>query len=222
MLGNHGRPVAKKVFTPLARLLTKMHVTANAVTVTGTVATVVASIGLLATGYVWIGVIVLGVILFADALDGVLARLTGTSSVFGGFLDSTLDRISDGAVFGSLLFWVVVGMEPSGARTVSIAAGIACMVLVGTVPYARAKAESVGVPAKLGIAERTDRLIIILVCAFAVDLGLPDWVLSVGFGWVAFASLATVLQRIWFTRRELAKMGDGSAQDQNLGEGPRP
>ena len=70
-------------------------------------------------------------------------------------------------------------------------------------PYARARAESVGVVAKLGIAERTDRLIIGMGAAILMSLGLPEWVFAAGLTWVAFASFVTVCQRIWFTARHI-------------------
>lgn len=203
MLGNHGRSITRTIFTPVARVLAKMHVTPNMVTLTGTVVTVALAVTLLARGHLTAGGIAVGIVLFCDSIDGVLARETGQTSRFGAFFDSTLDRIGDGAVFGSLLAWAVFGMDEGATRTVSIIAGIIAMCMVGTVPYARARAESVGVVAKVGIAERTDRLVIALVCAAASTWGLPQWVFAVGLVWVAFASFVTVCQRVWFTYRHI-------------------
>lgn len=205
MLGNYGRSVPQKLLTPAAKVLAKLHLTPNLVTSVGTLCAVVASIGFFGTGHLWVGAIVVAVVLFADSLDGILARLAGSSSAFGAFLDSTLDRIADGAVFGALLYWVIVGFEPTLARTTAIIAGIICMSAISAVPYARARAESIGVSAKIGIAERTDRLMVILLCALIQDLSGLDWVLTFGFVWVAFASLVTVGQRIWLTYRELVR-----------------
>lgn len=203
MLGNHGRSITRTIFTPLARLLAKAHVTPDQVTIAGTLITVVLAVTLLGRGLLWQGGVALGVVLFCDSVDGVLARLTGQESRFGAFLDSTMDRLGDGAVFGSLLAWVALGMPTDTPwRTFTLVAGIVAMVGVGAVPYARARAESVGVVAKVGIAERTDRLIVILVSG-----ALTQWtgfnVLVIGFGWVAFASLVTVAQRVVFTARAL-------------------
>jgi len=205
MLGNHGRSITRTIFTPLARVLAALHVTPDMVTVTGTLLTIGISVGVLARGHLAIGGILLGVVLFCDSVDGVLARLTGTESQFGAFLDSTLDRLGDGAVFGALLAWAALGMEDGPVRTVSVIAGTLAMVGVGTVPYARARAETVGVIAKVGIAERTDRLIVALACAAVTEWGLPQWMYAVGLCWVAFASLVTVVQRIVFTRGALAR-----------------
>ncbi|MDO5048399.1 MAG: CDP-alcohol phosphatidyltransferase family protein [Actinomycetaceae bacterium] len=203
MLGNHGRDLARKVFTAPARGLAKLGVRPNHVTVTGTVATVAVSAALLATGkWVW-GPIVVALVLFADSLDGTLARLTGEASEFGAFLDSTLDRIGDGAVFSSIVYWIAVSMAPSSMRTWLLIAGLITIVGAATVPYARARAESVGAQAKVGIAERTDRLVVVLLATFLVGLELPMWILGVGLTWVAFASMFTVGQRIFAAKREL-------------------
>ena len=94
-------------------------------------------------------------------------------------------------------------MADSPVRTWVIIAGICSIVGAAAVPYARARAESVGVVAKLGIAERTDRLIVGMGSAMIMSLGAPEWVLAVGLTWVAFASFVTVCQRIWFTARHI-------------------
>lgn len=205
MLGSHGRSITQAIFTPIARTLVKMRITPNMVTIGGTCLSIVASISLLATGHLWSGSLVVALLLFADSLDGVLARESGQVSCFGAFLDSTLDRLSDGAVFASLLFWIITQTPMGSAHLVSVISGLVSLIVVGTVPYARARAEVVGIVAKLGIAERTDRLLVILVCAFAVGLGASLWILACGFTWVAFASFITVIQRIWFTARELRR-----------------
>ncbi len=205
MLGNHGRSITTTIFTPVAKVLARAGVSPNAVTVTGTLVTIALAVSLLATGHLWEGGLALGVVLFCDSIDGVLARLTGKTSTFGAFLDSTMDRIGDGAVFGSLLAWVIFGMPEGPARTLALISGIIAMVGVGTVPYVRARAESVGVIAKVGIAERTDRLIVALVCAAFTDWGFGQWWIGAGLTWVAFASLFTVAQRILFTARTLVE-----------------
>ena len=87
-------------------------------------------------------------------------------------------------------------------RTATVVLALGCVVLAATVPYARARAESIGATASVGIAERTDRLVIALVATFAVGLGAPQWVLSVALGYVALASAITVVQRITAVRRQ--------------------
>ena len=200
MLGAHGRDLARK-FHRACKGRVRLGVHPNHVTVAGTVATV-ASVQR-RTGHWTVGVVVVALVLFADSLDGTLARLQGESSEFGAFLDSTLDRIGDGAVFSSVVYWIAVSMAPSGMRTWLLIAGFITIIGAATVPYARARAESVGAEAKVGIAERTDRLLVVLVAVFLVSLGLPMWILGVGLTWVAFASTVTVIQRILAAKKEL-------------------
>ena len=173
------------------------------VTVAGTVATVVIAVLCLPQGWIWQGAIGLAIVMFGDSVDGTLARMTAGGTRFGAFLDSTLDRLADGAVFGSLSAYAVFQMADSPVRTWAIIAGICSIVGAAAVPYARARAESVGVVAKLGIAERTDRLIVGMGSAILMSVGLPQWVFAVGLTWVAFASFVTVCQRIWFTPRHI-------------------
>ena len=203
MLGNHGRSITKAIFTPLARVLARLGVTPNMVTVAGTVATVAIAVICLPQGWIWQGAIGLAIVMFGDSVDGTLARMTAGGTRFGAFLDSTLDRLADGAVFGSLSAYAVFQMAESPVRTWAIIAGICSIVGAAAVPYARARAESVGVVAKLGIAERTDRLIVGMGSAILMSVGLPQWVFAVGLTWVAFASFVMVCQRIWFTARHI-------------------
>lgn len=203
MLGNHGRSVATTIFTPFAKLLHRLHVTPNMVTATSTTLVVMISCAVLARGYVWQAGVILGVILLCDSVDGVLARYSGQTSRFGAFLDSTMDRLGDGAVFGALLVNAVFHLEPSPERTTAIIAGTVAMVGVAAVPYARAKAEIMGITASVGIAERTDRLIIALVCAALTDWNLWSWFYPIGLIWVAFASLITVTQRVLYTKKQI-------------------
>lgn len=212
MLGNHGRSVSGAIFTPFAKLLARMGVTPNMVTYSSAVIITGLSLGLIARGILNWGGIALGVVLFADSVDGILSRITGTTSKYGAFLDSTMDRITDGIVFGSLLWWAIVGLPDDAIRTTTIVAGIICMAAIGWVPYARSRAENFGVVAKVGIAERTDRLIIALVCAGLTDFGFPKWLFPAGMCWVAFASCVTVVQRMVFTHRELTADAQGPTE----------
>ena len=195
MLGNHGRSITKAIFTPVARVLVAAHITPNMVTIAGTVVTIAVAVTTFPFGYLWQGALALAVVLFCDSIDGVLARMSGTSSPFGAFLDSTMDRLGDGAVFGSLTAFAIFSMESSPSRTVSIVAGL--ITIVG------ARAESIGVIAKVGIAERTDRLMIALLGAALYGWGAPAVFLAASLCWVAFASIVTVIQRVHFTATHL-------------------
>ena len=210
MLGNHGRGLTKALFTRPALALGRLGVSPNMLTVAGTVLSVTAAVTLLPRGHFVAGPLVLLVVLVADSFDGILARATGRSSVFGAFLDSTMDRLADGAVLGSLAAWAALTMPPGPLRTVTVAAALAAIILGATVPYARARAESIGATAKVGIAERTDRLLVALGATFIVGLGAPPWVLTIALVYVAIASFITVVQRVWTVYRQTQRMG-GSA-----------
>ena len=191
MLGNHGRSITKAIFTPLARVLARAGVTPNMVTVAGTVASVAIAVVCIPRGWIWQGGIALAVVMFGDSVDGTLARMTTGGTRFGAFLDSTLTA------------YAVFRMADSPVRTWAIIVGICSIIGAAAVPYARARAESVGVVAKLGIAERTDRLIVGMGTAMLMSLGLPEWVFAAGLTWVSVASFVTVCQRIWFTARTI-------------------
>ena len=188
MLGNHGRGLTRALFTRPALALGRLGVSPNMLTVAGTVLTVTAAVTLLPQGHFVAGPLVLLVVLVADSFDGILARATGTSSVFGAFLDSTMDRLADGAVLGSLAAWAALSMSVGALRTVTVVAALAGMILAATVPYARARAES---------AERTARLLVALGATFIVGLGASQWVLTIALVYVAIASFITVVQRVW-------------------------
>ena len=152
MLGQHGRGLTKALFTRPALALARIGVTPNMLTVTGTVLTVAVAVTTLPQGRFLPGVGLLALVVVADSFDGILARATGTSSVFGAFLDSTLDRLADGAVFASLAAWAALTMRADSAvlRTVTVCLALACIVLAAAVPYARARAESIGAVAAGG------------------------------------------------------------------------
>ena len=130
-----------------------------------------------------------------DMLDGMLARVKGTSGAWGAFLDSTLDRISDAAVFAGLTIWLVRTRQD----TLAVVA-LFCLVMGMMVSYAKARAEGLGIPCNVGIAERTERLLITLVAAGLTGLGVP-YVLAIGFWALAVLSLVTFGQRVDAVRR---------------------
>lgn len=211
MLGNHGRSVATAVFTPVAKVAVRLGITPNMITYGSAVFVAALSFGLLARGYLGIGAVALGVVLFADSIDGVLARHTNGGTRYGAFLDSTVDRITDGMVFGSLLWWAIFGLPEGTLRTTTIAAGIVNMVAIGVVPYTRSRAENFGVIAKLGIAERTDRLVVVLLGAALTGFGLPQVFFPIGMVLVAVGSCVTIIQRMAFTYKELKVPAEDAA-----------
>ena len=139
MLGQHGRGLTKALFTPLALAMARVGITPDMLTVAGTVLTVGVAVATLPQGRFLAGPPLLALALVGDSFDGILARATGRSSVFGAFLDSTLDRLADGAVFASLAAWAALTMRADSAvlRTVTVCLALACIVLAAAVPYAR-------------------------------------------------------------------------------------
>lgn len=205
------RSLMTRVFTPLARLLLALRVSPDAVTVAGTVVVTVAALALFPTGHTLAGGLVVGFFVLFDSLDGVMARLSGRSGPWGAFLDSTLDRVSDGAVFAGITLWFVLHPdEATGLWGTTVA--LACLVLGSVVPYARARAEGVGATAQVGIAERADRLVLALVPFAFVEVGLPVVVVEVVLTLLALASLVTVLQRMAVVRRQLAPSAHGTQE----------
>lgn len=195
MLSRNGRGFAAVVFGPAARVLVRLGVSPDVVTVGGTAAVTVAALTLLPTGHLAVGALVLGAVAVADNLDGQMARMTGRVSRWGAFLDSTMDRVADAAIFSGVLLWALRHLDGAlGAWTAGLA--LACLVLGGVVPYAKARAEGLGMTADVGLAERADRLLVVLVATLLVGLGLPAAVLTAALGLLAAASAVTVVQRM--------------------------
>src|SRR4051794_2221308 len=159
MLGIHARPQINRVIEPIARRLAAMGVTPDALTVVGTIGVAGGALGFYPRGKFFVGTLVITAFVFSDMLDGAVARVRGTTGRWGAFLDSTLDRIGDGAVFGALALWYA----GDGDSTTLCAVAIYDLVLGAVTSYAKARAESLGVTANVGIAERSERLIAILV-----------------------------------------------------------
>jgi CDP-diacylglycerol--glycerol-3-phosphate 3-phosphatidyltransferase len=192
-------------WAPLGDLLLRMGVSPNAVTLVGTLGVCAGALVCFPKGWLLAGVLVVTVFVFSDMIDGYMARTSGRISPFGAFLDSTLDRLGDAAIFGGLALYYV-GPGDSEWRT---ALAIYCLTMGSVTSYARARAESLGMQAKVGIAERSDRLVAILLMTGLADLlrvlGVDDrvmWLIPVTLGVLAVASTVTVVQRILVVRRQ--------------------
>lgn len=179
-----------RALTPLARFLLRIGLSPTMVTYAGTAGVVAAALWFLPRGQWVAGFTVIGVFLLADGVDGIMARRGGRQTRFGAFMDSTMDRIADGAIFAGLALWA------AGRDRLMLWLALGALVLGFVVSYARARAETEGWDASVGIFERADRLIVAGVSAVAVGLGAPLWVLTLGLGVVALGSGITVLQRI--------------------------
>lgn len=195
---NRLRSFMTTLWTPLADLLIRRGVSPDAVTITGTIGVVIMALWLVPTGHLLVGSLMIAVFTLTDSLDGVMARRAGRSGPWGAFLDSTLDRFADAAIFSSLVLWFI---GRGNDRPTAVLA-LLCLVLGSVVPYARARAEGLGMTAAIGIAERADRLVLVLVGTFLVGLGLPVAVLTVVLVLLAVASAVTVGQRVATVREQ--------------------
>ena len=198
MLNNaDARKIVSGILLPPARLLIRLHVSPDAITVLGTVAAVLTALICFPQGYFVAGTLLITFFALADLLDGTMARLSGTSGPWGNFLDATLDRIADGAIFAGFIWWAL----NNDNVWVGVAATLA-LVTGQVTSYAKARAEAVGATANVGIAERAERLIIILAAAFFSGLGVP-YVLPIALWIIGGLGFITVVQRIVHVRGQL-------------------
>jgi CDP-diacylglycerol---glycerol-3-phosphate 3-phosphatidyltransferase len=195
------RPGLARLLTPVGRALARTPVTPNMLTVTGTVGMTAGALSLFPTGHLFAGTLVCTGFVLTDMLDGTLARIQGSTGVFGAFLDSTLDRISDAAVFAGIAIWLVRG----GHDRMLAAVALFCLVAGLLVSYAKARAEGVGLSCDVGIAERSERLVIGLVAIGLAGLGVP-YVLSIGLWILAVLSAFTFGQRVYEVRKAAASL----------------
>ncbi|MBD7916794.1 CDP-alcohol phosphatidyltransferase family protein [Cellulomonas sp. Sa3CUA2] len=193
------RGVMTRLWTPLADALLRAGVTPDAVTITGTLAVVVTALWAFPTGHLLLGGLLIAVFTLTDSIDGVMARRSGRSGPWGAFLDSTLDRFGDGAIFAGLVLWYI----GAGDSRPDAVLALACLVLGSIVPYARARAEGLGMTAAVGIAERADRLFAVLAATVLVGAGAPDVVMTVVLALLTVASAVTVVQRMATVRRQV-------------------
>lgn len=196
--------VTKVLIAPVARLLLRIGLSPDAITVLGTVATGSAALWFVPRGQLVVAVVLVTTFALFDLLDGTMARLSGRMSPFGAFLDSTLDRIADAVVFGSLILY----FAGPGDLVAGQAVALWCLVTGQVTSYARARAESLGFSARVGIMERADRLVVAGLAAVAADLSDRPEVLAVGLGLLGALSTVTVVQRILVVRRQ-ARAGVG-------------
>ncbi|HEX6151281.1 phosphatidylinositol phosphate synthase [Nocardioides sp.] len=191
------------VLAPVVRLFLRLGISPDAVTLVGTLGVVAGALVFFPQGLLWQGVLVITAFVFSDLLDGQMARVSGTTSRFGAFWDSTLDRLGDAAVFGGLVLY----FAGPGDDFLYLCLALYCLVMGSVTSYARARAESLGMEAKGGLAERADRLVAILVLTFFGDLlGLP--ILYQGTLWaLAAASTYTVVFRVLKVRRQALELG---------------
>lgn len=196
MLNVLARARISRVLDPIGASLARAGVSPDVVTVAGTIGVVFGSVVFVARGHLLIGAIVVAVSVLTDMLDGAIARARGRSSKWGAFLDSTMDRIADGVAFASVAYWLALEGRRSAA-----AAALCCLVLGVIVSYAKARAEGLGLSGNVGIAERSERLIIAGFGALLEVAGVPYGFAAVLWLLSALAAV-TVWQRMHFVWKQ--------------------
>ena len=198
MLNRFARAFITKLLTPLATLFLRLGIRPDVVTVVGTLGVCVGALGFYPRHEFFWGTIIISAFALSDTLDGIMARLSGRSSKWGAYLDSTLDRVADSAIFGGLVLWYA----GDGESPYLAALALACLILGSVVSYAKARAEGLGMTANVGIAERAERVVTVLLATGLVGLGAPEVLLAVVLALLAVASLVTVGQRMLEVRRQ--------------------
>ena len=190
MLQGSLRAPVTRLITPLCRGLIRLGITANVVTITGSFLTVLAALVFFPSGQFLSGTALIIFFVLFDLLDGTLARLSPNGgTAFGALLDSTLDRVTDSAVLGTILIYLI--RRNDGLIPVMLIAIVASFL----VSYVKARAEAVGIVCNGGLAERTERLVIILLATTLTAFGFSS-ALTIGIWLLALASSFTVLQRL--------------------------
>ncbi len=189
---------ASFVVDPIARALLKAHISPDAITILGTLGAVVAALWCFPTGHLFAGTIIVSVFALSDMLDGSMARQSGRQSAWGAFLDSLLDRVTDAAIFAGLTIWFL----GSGNEPILGYAALYCLAAGQVISYARARAEGLGLQASGGIAERTERLVVVMVATGFSGLGVP-FIQAIGLWVLVIATTITVIQRMVMVRRQV-------------------
>ena len=195
MISRIVKPAVTRFITPVASFAVRMGVTPNAVTWIGALGVVVSSLYFYPRGDFFLGTAVISFFALSDLFDGTMARISHAgASRWGGFLDSTIDRITDSAVLiGLLIFLIDSEDQLSIIVIITLVTGI-------LVPYIRARAEIFGIACSGGIAERTERLVISLSAIALHGLGVP-YALTLGMWLLAILGLITVTQRLIIVKR---------------------
>ena len=195
MLSARLKPAVTRVITPVAKIALRLGITPNAVTWTGAIAVVTAALYFYSKGEFFLGTVIICVMALSDLFDGTMARISQKgSSKWGGFLDSTIDRITDSAILIGVCIYLI---QNDDALAIVV---IVTLVTGMLVPYIRAKAESFGIECSGGIAERTERLIISLAAIGFHGLGIP-YIMAIGMWLLAVLGTYTVVQRMLIVKR---------------------
>jgi len=198
MISSALKPAVTRLINPLARAALRVGLTPNSVTILGALGLIISASYFYSNEQYFVGTLVVTFFVLSDLFDGAMARISDKgATAWGGFLDSTIDRVTDSAIVISLALPLIRNEDVLAyPATVALVTGV-------LIPYIRAKAESFDIACSVGITERTERLIIILVAAGFHGLGVP-YILAIGIWSLAILGLVTVFQRLQVVRKGLA------------------
>ena len=192
----------RKTENTISILLIKIGITANILTILGFILIIIASFFIISNNLVFGGIFLLISSTF-DMLDGSIARASKTTSLFGAFLDSTIDRISEFLIFSSILIYYLINdSKTSNSNIIPI---ILCITSIGTsflVSYTRARAEGLHIKCTVGIFTRAERIIVLFLGIMLSPIVIIDTIV-VSLAIITILSFITVIQRIIYTQKHL-------------------
>ena len=200
------------MLAPFVNLFIKLGVSPDAITLVGTIGVSAGALVFFPQGELFIGVLVITAFVFSDLIDGAMARRIGSGSKFGAFFDSTLDRIGDGAIFGGLVLYYA----GPGDNYLYLCLSLYCLVMGAVTSYARARAESLGMDARGGLAERADRLVLILVATGLSGMFDLPVLIYVALWALALANTQTVVLRVLKVRRQALAEAAGKSPEEQI------
>jgi CDP-diacylglycerol--glycerol-3-phosphate 3-phosphatidyltransferase len=191
-----------RVVDPVANWLVRRGVHPNTITAVGTLCTLAGGV-IYGTGHIRTGGFFLSATALFDVLDGTVARRSNKSSTFGAFLDSTLDRLADGALLGGLA--VFYALNPVHRNVPMMVVCLAGLIGAFLTSYIRARAEALGVDAKVGLVQRPERFVLLSAPQAIFGLVLNGWVLGLIIVFLTVTAWITVVQRMRFVYQQTAQ-----------------
>lgn len=207
MLSVHGRKPAAVVIEPVAKTLNRLGVSPNAVTIIGAVITTAIVVTFIPAGHLVWAAVLTGLFAAFDMVDGTMARLRGGGTRFGATLDATCDRITDGATFAAITWWLIYSYD---AHPSLVAASLVVLIGSQVISYVKARGEASGFAMVGGLIERPERLIIGLVGIGLHGFGVP-YAVDVAIWVLAAGSVFTVVQRIAMAWNDPKAMDEAAA-----------
>jgi CDP-diacylglycerol--glycerol-3-phosphate 3-phosphatidyltransferase len=191
LLSARAKELGRGLLAPVVRLAVRLHLTANTVTVLG-FGVVAGAAVLIGTGNLLAGAALLGAGSLLDAVDGALARATGGTTAFGSFLDSTLDRAGESILYTGIGVWLLRTQPDPVLPMLALMVALAGSFLVS---YSHARAQGIGLAANVGLAPRTERLVLVIGGVALAGLGFTAGLFGI-LVILAALTVATVVQRI--------------------------